>query len=251
MILRTLSALIAALAMTIAAALYPTGKGASRLPSQQSSGASPQQAFSPSASSAQAVPAVSPQAAEQQAKQQPLPAPAIRATTRPIQVSVLVHDKHGNPVTGLTKDDFTILDEKQQQTIQIFSAETNQPSAQPTALPPDTYTNRIREQGSVAGNITIILLDGLNTEGTDQTYARKQVIKFLSQIQPQDRVGLYTLDLNLTVLHDFTTDSTAPLEAPKNYQGKISPELTASTLHELPLNPPVPPASHPIFSIRS
>ena len=30
--------------------------------------------------------------------------PVIRSTTRLVKLSVVVHDKHGNPITGLTKD---------------------------------------------------------------------------------------------------------------------------------------------------
>src|SRR5579862_9478701 len=68
----------------------------------------------------------------------------IRSIARLIQLSVVVQDKHGNPVTGLKKDDFVILDEKKPQTIQVFSVQTNQlPVTPPPALPPDFYTNRV------------------------------------------------------------------------------------------------------------
>jgi hypothetical protein len=60
--------------------------------------------------------------ASQTANQAPSP---IRATTRLVQVSVIVHDKHGNPIAGLTKDDFVVFDEKKPQAIQVFLAETN------------------------------------------------------------------------------------------------------------------------------
>jgi hypothetical protein len=56
-------------------------------------------------------------------QQQPL-----RATTRLVQIAVLVQDKNGNPVTGLTKDDFEIFDRKKPQKIDLFSVETNEAS---------------------------------------------------------------------------------------------------------------------------
>lgn len=236
-------AAVTAVALSLAAALTSSENLASRPASALPQGESPRQSASQNSSRAQTASAGSSQNSAQPAGTKPLPAPAIRATTRLIEVSVLVHDKHGTPVAGLTKDDFTILDEKQPQTIQIFSVDTNQPASQPAALPPDTYTNRIDQRSSAPKNVTVILLDGLNTEVTDQEYARKQVIKFLGQIQPQDRVGLYTLGLKLTVLHDFTTDSTALLEALNRYKGRLTPELTASTPHELPINPPMPTAA--------
>ncbi|MGC1647805.1 MAG: hypothetical protein WA741_18440, partial [Candidatus Sulfotelmatobacter sp.] len=71
----------------------------------------------------------------------------LRSTTRLVQVSVIVQDKHGNPINGLTKDDFSVFDEKQAQAIQVFSVETNAVPGNPRPpLTPDTYTNRLAER---------------------------------------------------------------------------------------------------------
>ena len=59
----------------------------------------------------------------------------------------------------------------------------------------------------------MILLDWLNTKFTDQAYARQQVIKFLRQIKPEDRIGIYALGGSLTVLHNYTADLRAPVVA--------------------------------------
>jgi len=159
------------------------------------------------------------------------PPPAIRATTRLVQVSAVVHDKHGNPITDLTKDDFVVLDEKKPQEIRIFSVETNQvPEHGPPLLPPDTYTNRIQERGNVPTSITVILFDGLNTEITDQAYAKRQVVKFIqTQVRPQDRVAIYSMGRNLRILHDFTSDSTSLLAALANFKGAETPLIDASS----------------------
>jgi len=47
--------------------------------------------------------------------------PQIRVATRLVEVGVIVRDKNG-PVAGLTKDDFTVLDQGKPQKISIFSA---------------------------------------------------------------------------------------------------------------------------------
>jgi hypothetical protein len=47
----------------------------------------------------------SPDAGSAQKSDSKQPPQAIRVTTRLVQVSVVVHDKHGNPIPGLTKDD--------------------------------------------------------------------------------------------------------------------------------------------------
>jgi hypothetical protein len=72
-------------------------------------------------------------------------------------------------------------------------------------------------------NVAVILLDGLNTQFTDQAFARQQVIEFLLQIKPQDRVALYTLGNELKILHDFTGDASSLLAALKRYKGQLAP----------------------------
>jgi VWFA-related protein len=149
--------------------------------------------------------------------------PVIRSSTRLVKLSVVVHDKHGNPITGLTKDDFIILDKKKPQKLQVFFTRTTEPlghSHEP--LPADTFSNRMADQ-SAPSSATVILLDGLNTRFPDLAYARAQIVKFLMQIQPQDRVALYTLGTDLTLVHDFTSDASSLLAALQNYGNVISP----------------------------
>ena len=142
----------------------------------------------------------------------------LQSTTRLVQVSVVVQDKHGNPILGLTKDNFSVFDEKQAQAIQVFSVETNAVPENPRPpLPPDTYTNRLAERTAMPQSVTVILLDALNTEFSDQEYSRRQIIKFLSHLQPEDRIGIYTLDYRLNVLHDFTSDSRGLIAAVASY----------------------------------
>lgn len=172
----------------------------------------------------------SPDAGSAQKTESKQPPPAIRVTSRLVQVSVLVHDKHGNPITGLTKDDFVVLDEMKPQEIRVFSVETNDlPAHAPPALPPDTYTNRIQEHGNVPTSITVILFDGLNTEFSDQAYARQQVVKFIrTQVRPNDRVAIYSLGRSLRIVHDFTNDASSLLAAIETYKGRDTTLVDAS-----------------------
>jgi VWFA-related protein len=157
--------------------------------------------------------------------------------THLVQVNVIVNDKHGNPITGLTKDDFVLLDNKRPQEIQLLSAETNLRRDQPQSpLPPDTFTNRLSEHASV----TVILLDALNTEFADQALTRKQVLKFLEHLRQQDRVALYWLGNNLYVLNDFTTDVASLREAIARSRGESNRDLAESDVNYLTLNNPNP-----------
>src|SRR3954469_10787192 len=49
--------------------------------------------------------------------------PTFRADTHLVEVSVTVHDENGQPISGLTREDFTLLDEGREQPIDVFSVE--------------------------------------------------------------------------------------------------------------------------------
>jgi VWFA-related protein len=150
----------------------------------------------------------------------------LKVETRLVQVSVIVHDKSGVPVKDLKKEDFLVLDEKQPQAVRIFSMETNLPATvTPAPLPSGTYTNRLRARAGVPNSITVILLDGLNTSITDQAFARRGVAKFLGQLQPEDRVAVYTLGRDLRILHDFTNDASSLLRAVYQFKGREAQDL--------------------------
>ncbi|MGC9947110.1 MAG: VWA domain-containing protein [Bryobacteraceae bacterium] len=159
-----------------------------------------------------------------------MPDPVIRTTTRLVQVNVIV-TKKGAPVPGLKKEDFQVFDNGKRQEIRLFSEETRAvlPSAA-APLPPGTFTNQLEQRSGTPSAVTAILLDGVNTRFSDQTYARQQVVHFLKQIQPEDRIAVYTLDSRgLRVLHDYTTDSSDLLAKLAKYQGDIAPDVTGSS----------------------
>ena len=161
----------------------------------------------------------------------------LRVATRLVQVNVVVNDKHGNPITGLSQKDFSISDNGKPQEVKVFSSATNVPSGDSTvSLPPGTYTNRPEEQTNVPASVTVILLDALNTEASDQTLARRQVIRVLKDIQPQEYVALYWLGDGLHILHDFTTDASVLRRVLAGYESKSSRELDNSELADPSLN---------------
>ncbi len=151
-------------------------------------------------------------------------APVIRSTTHLVQISVVVTDKKGQPVTGLKKEDFTVLDEAHPQQIAFFSAEAPAAPANGTAatarLPKNVYTNRYDLKGLDPGAVTVILFDSLNTSSQDQQYVREQVIKFLKTVKAQDHVAVYALTTQLLLLHEFTQDSAALVGAASRFNTK-------------------------------
>lgn len=84
-------------------------------------------------------------------------ASASQPTTRKISLDVVVTPKGGAPVAGLTQQDFTVLDNKTQQTITSFRA----------------------LGGSHAPVGVIIVIDAVNTEYQNVAVEREQIGKFL------------------------------------------------------------------------
>lgn len=172
------------------------------------------------------------------AAQTPAPVPpaaqpdlVLHATTRLVQISVIAQHR-GEPVADLKKEDFQIRDNGKLQTVSTFSvdsASSSQALPHPTQkLPANIFTNELEQRPGMPTSVSIILLDGLNTNHADQIYSRNQVVKFLKTIQPGDRVGLYVLGNGLKVLHDFTSDATDLLAKLDSYKGQNLPNLAAS-----------------------
>jgi VWFA-related protein len=148
------------------------------------------------------------QSTAQQATTSAPPAQSLRVASRLVQVSVIVRHK-GAPVTGLTKDDFTILDQNRPQKIAAVSEQSYEPDAKMADAPKNSnaiFSNHFDPNSGAPSSVTIILMDALNTPRQDMAKARSEVAKFLRQLQPNERVALYGLSTNLYVIHDFTKD---------------------------------------------
>jgi VWFA-related protein len=96
--------------------------------------------------------------------------PTIQVTSRLVFLDVTVLDRKGRPVVkGLTKDDFTITDDKKPQ--RIFSFE-----------PPETHvvdTSSTADNPAGKAPVTIFVLDLLDSSFSDFAYIRYMVRKYL------------------------------------------------------------------------
>lgn len=158
--------------------------------------------------------------------------PVLKATTRLVQINVVVQNKKGEPVEGLEKEDFTILDQGIEQKVATFSANSgaSRQAASIPKLPPNVFTNRGEGAEVNPGSVTVILFDALNTAIQDQFFARQQVLKFLRQLHPQDHVAIYVLTTKIVVLNEFTQDASSLLHAIEQFSGHSSaPQDSAKT----------------------
>jgi VWFA-related protein len=156
------------------------------------------------------------------------PNAVIKTTTRIVNVNVIATDRKGNPVTDLSKEDFVVKDNGKERPISLFSLERTDTAgaraeAKPkTALPAGTFTNHVSE--STTG-VTIFLFDGLNTRFEDQARVKQQLVKYLGEVDVNDRVALFALGTNLLLLHDFTTDTKSLIDAINKRASRINNEV--------------------------
>jgi VWFA-related protein len=154
-------------------------------------------------------------------QQQP-ESPVFHSGTRLVEVDVVVRDGNGpgpRPFgppgairTGLTKDDFVLLDNGKPQPIAVFREGATAVSAMPegvappVSLPPGTVSNRLDAGGQPLNGATAVLIDQLNTKFDLKGYERAGVVKLLGSLAKADRIALYSMGARLQVLRDFTSD---------------------------------------------
>jgi VWFA-related protein len=156
--------------------------------------------------------------------------PALRVVQQMVQVDIIAKDHDGKPVENLKQGDFTVYDNGRKQDVSFFSLETDKTrNLQRPQLAPGTYSNLIEQKQGVPGNLTILLLDFLNTKHSDIAFAKDKVIKLLNSMKPDDRVAVYVLSGRLYVLHDFTSDMTALTQSVKKYDSVDSADVANSS----------------------
>jgi VWFA-related protein len=138
------------------------------------------------------------------------------AATRLIVLDVVVTDRHGKPVRTLSKDDFRIQEEDDDQAIASFEA--------PNGHAPAPLAENVRSAGDkksanqpaaaamVSSALTILVLDELDTLVLDQAFARREIRRYIRAHGPrlQEPTALMALEeKRLELLHDYSSDANA------------------------------------------
>lgn len=146
--------------------------------------------------------------------------PIIRRTTRMVNVDVVVTDRKGQPVLGLGKGDFQILDNGEPEQIAFFSTQrhTDAPTIGIRSLIPGEYSNDPQRSGIADESASLILFDTINTGYLSQAYSLGKIRIFLRQLRPEDHVGIYILTRKgLKVVYDAGQPAAALLGAMQRY----------------------------------
>jgi len=146
--------------------------------------------------------------------------PVIKTTAQTVLVDVVVTDGSAKPLTGLHKEDFTILEDGKPQTVSYFEAHGGGMVrvGAPPKLPQGMYSNFPAPMQSEA--LDVILLDSLNTPTKDQMMVRKEMIEYLKGIPGGTRIAIFTLASHLRMVSGFTSDPQMLLDV-LNQKGRI------------------------------
>jgi VWFA-related protein len=143
-----------------------------------------------------------------------------RATSELVLVNVVVRDKNGTPVKGLTRDDFTIVEDGKPQTVSTFdyedipagiaAASAAGPSqAMVLGAKPSTATAAPAPPPEALRDRRLIVLffdlTGMEPDEVDRTATA--ALKYVDeQMTPADLVALVSLSTRMQVEQDFTSD---------------------------------------------
>lgn len=151
------------------------------------------------------------------AQQPPAQGLTYHISVQEVLLDVVVTDKAGHPIPGLTAADFSVSEEDQPQAIRslkwhapMTAAELARLTAVPP-LPPNTFTNYTPIANTNVA--TVILLDALDTPITAQQYLRQELIRYFRQMQPGTPMAIFQLDTEMHLIQGFTSDPQVLLAA--------------------------------------
>jgi len=110
-------------------------------------------------------------------------------------------------------------------------SEMAKPAAAPEPLPANTFTNVPKAPQSEAVNV--LLMDAMNTQLTDQAFVRLSMVKYLGQLPPGIRVGVFMLGNRLKLIQGFTEDSSLLRAAVAKYSANPSPSALLGSSAEV------------------
>ncbi len=137
------------------------------------------------------------------------PAITIHQTVNNVLIDVVVSDKSGQPVKGLAKDQFQVLENGAPQQISFFEEHQAGPPpaapAHPLQLPPNVYTNFTSATPDTSPML-VLLMDALNTPMAEQVKVRLAMLSYLRQIPPSRHIAIFILTSHLSMIQGFNSD---------------------------------------------
>jgi VWFA-related protein len=160
----------------------------------------------------------------------------LHAKAQLVEVDVVVTDGRGNPVRGLQASDFSVFEDKAQQTISSFDEHSgSNASALASALPAGVFSNGLPLPDGAP--VDVLLLDSLNTPQESQPYLRDQLVSYIDHAKPGTRLAIFVLNTRLRMLQGLTSDPALLKMALIREGVKFSPllkkDINDSTTHDM------------------
>jgi VWFA-related protein len=143
-----------------------------------------------------------------------------------IQVPVVVTNKSGDHIHGLSKEDFSVFENGKPQTVSTFEELTASSGKLAAPVVPAGQFRNLALDGPQPRNVVVIALDTVNTPFLDQAYGRQELVKFLARNVDSGQVLALMLITShgLRVVQGLTGDPAHLAEALKK-AGAESPAL--------------------------
>jgi VWFA-related protein len=160
------------------------------------------------------------------------------SSTELVLIPAVVSDKSGAHVAGLKKEEFILKQDGKPQPIAVFEEVRTDATGLRRAVGEHGTFSNVETGSSGYHRLNIIVLDFVNTPFADQANARKELLKFLSEVaESGEPMCLLALTRGgLTLLHDFTDDPKVLAEGVRKVKAD-----TAPLIHESEVDPGHPP----------
>lgn len=152
------------------------------------------------------------------------PQTTLTSRTELVTVPVVVTDTSGSHIHGLKREDFTLFEEGAEQPIAVFEEirHHNVPTPRDPTLA-NQFSN-VRAESS-PGQLTIVVLDMLNTLVEDQVHAKDELVKFV--IEPgnaEQPISVLAIDRSgVKLIHNFSRDTKELAKALHSVQRSQTP----------------------------
>lgn len=165
-----------------------------------------------------------------------------RTQSNLVLITVFAKDKQGNPIAGLTKDDFVLLENGKPQTISVFDFQKI--DAAPAPAPPQLQERAEPKAAAPAPEpegrqkyrdrrLLVLYFDWGSLPPADQVRAKEAAGKFIrEQMTPADLVSVVSFSSKLKVDQEFTSDKDLLLELIRKFQSGVMSELAADNTED-------------------
>jgi VWFA-related protein len=149
---------------------------------------------------------------------QAAPTQTLKVTTRIVVLDVVVTDKKGNLVSReLRQDDFSVLEDGQQQAIRSFAP----PKDHRMPVSGEAIVNSAADLKKIGdAPVTVLVLDELNSRFEDMSFSRQMMVKYLLA-QPvvlrDPTVLMVATNNSFQQIHDYTQNRDELIEAVKKH----------------------------------